>query len=205
MYHSPEHDLNNIKAIRHKKALSTDEETESSGNELTVSSKKNGTRKKYPRPPRTSSDVSSASKDSNTNDHAVSNITTPMNLQTVDEIIKSIHKQQILTRNISSQVLEELQQLKEIECVATEKDNENISIFSIFHFSLMDNDGQLNDVEEYLKDEKNFTSAINVLSKLGGSNVYEVKRCLNSSFSNTYAAEYSWLGMKKKKSSANSK
>lgn len=144
----------------------------------------------------------------------------------LDETLKSIHKQHILIRNILSQVLEELQQLRVLKSSEKEKEDETTSIFSKFHFLPLNDEEQLHNIEEYLQDERNFTATvssslkllfsirlhgilffqINELSKLGGSNVYDlVKRCLNSILTNAYAAEFSWHGMKKKKVFSNLK
>ncbi|XP_025997315.2 uncharacterized protein LOC113005688 [Solenopsis invicta] len=64
----------------------------------------------------------------------------------------------------------------------------------------MDNERQLEQMENFLRTDKNFNPSILEASKIGGNNAYEfIKRNLSQIFTNKLASEYSWLGKKNKR------
>ncbi|XP_071573407.1 uncharacterized protein [Temnothorax nylanderi] len=73
------------------------------------------------------------------------------------------------------------------------------SFFTLFDFPLQ-NEENLIRVDEHLNDETNFNVAINELSRIGGSSVYNfTQRALQMLITNDLAATYSWLGRRTKK------
>ncbi|CAH1170404.1 unnamed protein product [Phaedon cochleariae] len=114
--------------------------------------------------------------------------------------LRNIMKQQILMRNILTQVVEEIQNLRIPQPSANINEESHQSIFLMFNFFPINSDEHLILLEEYLGTEKHFRATVDEFSKLGGSNLYDfIKRCLNVVISNSFASQFSWQGAKKKR------
>ncbi|XP_044766254.1 uncharacterized protein LOC123322374 [Coccinella septempunctata] len=82
-------------------------------------------------------------------------------LHKYDQTLKSIQNTQISIKNLLTQVLDELQQLKLKKL--TEKDRDgNISVFSKFKFLPINDEEHLKILEGYLEAEQNFSATIDI-------------------------------------------
>nr|XP_023013060.1 uncharacterized protein LOC111503073 isoform X3 [Leptinotarsa decemlineata] len=88
--------------------------------------------------------------------------------------LKHLLKQQILTRHILNEVLEEVKQLK-LEFNANNQREASTDVQSIFvsfkHFPI-DSEDKLNQLEEYLNEPDAFKAAVTEISKLGGCSLH---------------------------------
>lgn len=76
------------------------------------------------------------------------------------ETMKNVLKQQILMRNILTQVLNEIQNLKIPQQLTNTVETIRESVFVTFNFFPINNDEQLNLVEIYLENQTNFKATV---------------------------------------------
>ncbi|CAG9818610.1 unnamed protein product [Phaedon cochleariae] len=116
-----------------------------------------------------------------------------------DTLAKLI-KQQVITRQILSEVLDEVQKMKQVSNTNPSTSTEVQSIFAAFQHFPIYSDETLNLLEDYLSEKGRFKAAITEMSKMGGASPYDfMKRCLSSIITNGFASQFSWLGAKKKR------
>ncbi|XP_018392600.1 PREDICTED: uncharacterized protein LOC108771702, partial [Cyphomyrmex costatus] len=114
---------------------------------------------------------------------------------------KEIIRQQNYFKAQLWQTCEDIQDIK--NNILTQAPNDNTqrqaSVFCSFELPL-NTEQQLQEVEQFLKNQDNFKISVIEASRTGGKHCYEfMKRNLNQLLSNKLAEKYSWLGKKHKK------
>ncbi|CAH1155413.1 unnamed protein product [Phaedon cochleariae] len=118
----------------------------------------------------------------------------------MSDTLAKLIKQQVITRQILSEVLDEVQKMKQVSNTNPSTSTEVQSIFAAFQHFPIYSDETLNLLEDYLSEKGRFKAAITEMSKMGGASPYDfMKRCLSSIITNGFASQFSWLGAKKKR------
>ncbi|XP_067208411.1 homeobox-like protein HDP1 [Linepithema humile] len=127
-----------------------------------------------------------------------------VHLKHCEKYFKEIIRQQNILKANMWQYTDALQELTTSinHLVTNNKVNqvqETTSFLTIFYFPVQTEE-DLTRVDGYLNTEKNFNAAMNELSKIGGSSIYNfIQRALQMLITNNLAATYSWLGRRAKK------
>ncbi|KAJ8966529.1 hypothetical protein NQ317_007175 [Molorchus minor] len=120
-------------------------------------------------------------------------------LQHENAILFEIKNQNHMIRNILIDVLQEIRELKSVNPTESNAVNSIFIKYADINFPI-GTDNEMEIFEEALKNEANFTEAVDELARFGGANIYNfIKRILSALIKDTVLINYSWLGRKGKK------